>query len=379
MAIVVIFFKDCISHLFRLALLCGILLTTSAIAHDGHDHSLGEDDEASVDGPIVITEVARQNLGLKTVEAEVRTIETVLSAIGYVVPIRNRSAAITSRVAGRIYSLKIQEGEPVRKGQTLVEVESRQLGDPPPRVEYQSPIDGVVLDRHAVLGDNVEPNKHLLKVVDLTDVYIEGRIFEGQISLVKIGQRVRVSVESYPKEEFEGKVEVVSSSLDPKSRTLKVWVKVSNRDLKLRPNMRATLHMITGHSDSVIAVPHQSILGDAGDFFVFVQSDSNPLEFKKQRVVLGERDERFTEIVDGVLPGDKVVTVGNYQLQYVKAQPKGESEQEDKKREEGGFHSEEIKDTRQNFKFYGVFLWLSLGLNILLLFKLSMKRDRGAN
>jgi len=299
-----------------------VFLITSlpAIAHDGHAHAPGDDEGETSTGPIVITEDARKNLDLQTAEAEIRTINNVLNVIGQVEPIPSKSAAITSRVPGRVYSLKVQEGELVKKGQSLIEVESRQVGDPPPRVEYKSPIDGIIIDRHAVLGDTVEPNKHLLEVVDLSDVYIEGRIYEGQVSLIKNGQKVRIIVESYPEESFEGTVEVISGALDAQSRTLKVWVRVPNNSLQLRPNMRATLHILVGQTDSVISIPNQSILGEAGDYFVFVQSDRNPLQYKKQSVVLGTKDDQFCEVVEGILPGDRVVSSGNYQLQYIKAQ-----------------------------------------------------------
>lgn len=320
-------FKISLQQIATAMLVVVMMTCLPALAHEGHDHAPGDDEGGASSGPIIITEDARKNLDLQTAEAEVRTINNVLSVIGQVEPIPSRSAAITSRVSGRVYSLKVQEGELVKKGQALVEVESRQLGDPPPRVEYKSPIDGVIIDRHAVLGDTVEPDKHLLEVVDLGDVYVEGRIYEGQISLIKNGQKVRVIVESYPAESFEGTVEVISGALDAESRTLKVWVRVPNGSLKLRPNMRATLHILVGQSESVIGIPNQSILGEAGEYFTFIQSDSNPLEYKRQSVVLGAKDDQFSEVVEGILPGDRVVTSGNYQLQYIKAQSKDKKEQ----------------------------------------------------
>ena len=215
----------------------------------------------------------------------------------------------------------MNDGETVKKGQALVEVESRQLGDPPPRVTYNSPFDGVVIDRHAVLGETVEPEKHLMEIVDPTELYAEGRIYEGQLASVKPGQSTRVTVEAYPNETYEGVITLMSGALDPVTRTLKIWVLLKNRDGKLRPNMRATLHIVVREALSAVAVPSRAILGDSGEKFVFVQSDTDEVTFERRRVVTGLHDDRFSEIIEGVFPGDKVVTEGGYQLQYVSPKP----------------------------------------------------------
>ena len=178
------------------------LTATALRGHEGHDKAPGESDEAPVSGPIAISAEAKQNLGLTTVLVEVRTLENILTVIGQTVAIPNRIAAVSSRISGRVTELRVTEGEPVVKDQILVEVESRQPGDPPPRVHYRAPMDGIVIDRHIVLGDTVEPDKHLLEIVDLSAIYAEGRIYEGQIASVEQAQAVRVYVESYTDEVF---------------------------------------------------------------------------------------------------------------------------------------------------------------------------------
>ena len=270
-------------------------------------------------GPIAITAEAKTNLKLTVEDAELRTLEKTFMVIGQIEAIPSRSAAVTSRISGRVLDIKATEGERVKKGQPLIEVESRQVGNPPPRVQYEAPIDGVVTHRDVLLNDSVEPDKHLLEIVDMSEVYAEGQIFEGQIARVKAGQKVRISVESYPGEVFEGKVDLMSAALDAETRTLKVWARVPNPEGKLRPNMRATLNVVTDQADSVVAVPHSAVLGEAGNLFVFVQTDDAGLTYEKRPVVVGTKDDRYFEIMEGIFPSDKVVTLGNYQLQYVTA------------------------------------------------------------
>ena len=293
------------------------IIARSSFAHAGHDKAPGEEGETTAKGPITITAEAKANLGLKVEEAELRTIEKILTAIGAIEAVPTRSAVVSSRIAGRVAGIAVVSGDKVQKGQTLVEVESRQIGNPPPRVTYQAPIDGVVTTVEAILGAPVEPDKNLIQVVDLSEVFAEGRIFEGQVAAVKAGQKVRVYVESFPQDVFEGTVDVVSGALDPESRTLRVWARLKNSDGKLRPNMRARLSIVTGEAASVVAVPHSALLGEAGNLFAFVQADDKGLSYERRPVVVGMKDDRFAEIIEGIFPGDKVVTLGNYQLQYV--------------------------------------------------------------
>ena len=308
-------------HLLAYSVAFLLLYPTQVVAHAGHDNAPGESGEAGAAGPIMIAAEAKKNLALTVEEAQVRTINKTVTLIGQIEGIPNRSAAVTSRIAGRVTGLLVTEGQQVKKGQPLVEVESRQPGEPPPRVQYSSPIDGVVTDRHAVLGDTVEPDKHLLEVIDLNEVYAEGRIYEGQVPWIRIGQKARVIVESYPNNLFTGTVELMGGALDQASRTLQVWVRIPNGDGILRPNMRATLNIVIGEADSVVAVTKSAVLGESGQLFVFVQSDTNELIFERRNIVTGISDDQFIEVSEGVFPSDKVVTTGNYQLQYVTTKP----------------------------------------------------------
>jgi multidrug efflux pump subunit AcrA (membrane-fusion protein) len=81
--------------------------------------------------------------------------------------------------------------------------------------------------------------------------------------------------------------------------------------------MRAQLAFVVGQSETAVVVPRAAVLGENGDLFVFRQLPTAPFAYERTPVVLGWRDDPWVELVDGILPGDRVVTRGNYQLQYV--------------------------------------------------------------
>ena len=305
---------------FFLSLALGLCLVSPAVAHEGEDHAAAPGTEsatAAMSGSIEVSEIAQRNLGLTVQEAELRPVETTLQVIGEIRGDPVRSGTVSSRISGRVLAVYAQEGERVKKGKPLVEVESLQLGNPPPRARYASPVSGVVTDRHIVVGDDVEPNRHLFEIVDLSEVLAIGRLFEGQIGQVSVGQKVRVRVPSYPRQIFEGVVERLGGKLEPQTRSLAVYVRVANPDERLRPHMRTSLSIVTGGADLALAIPKTAVLGEAGNFYAFVQDEDRPERFERRPLVVGVSNDRFIEVIEGLYPGEPVVVEGNYPLQYL--------------------------------------------------------------
>jgi cobalt-zinc-cadmium efflux system membrane fusion protein len=295
------------------------LLPLSLFAGPGHDHGdePGAQPAAVAQGPLRLTLAMTRNLGLETAEVELRTLEKTFPALGHIEADQSKVAAVTSRIPGRVTRLAVHAGQRVKAGELLLEVESRIVADPPPRLTFNAPRDGVVLDLHAIVGDAVEPEKHLLTIADLTEVFAVAKVYEGQIASIRTGQKVRVRPVAYPTVTFDGEVIRTAASLDRDTGTLQVFVRVANAEGKLLPGMRTQLAFVTEESDAAVVVPRAAVLGEGGDLFVFRQVMTGPFTYERVPVEIGLRDDRFIEIIDGVLPGDRVVTRGNYQLQYV--------------------------------------------------------------
>jgi membrane fusion protein, heavy metal efflux system len=297
-----------------------LFLATVVALHAGPGHDHGEAAMAHAapsSGPVRLTEMMVRNLDLQTAEVELRALEKTFPALGHVEADQARVMAVTTRVPGRVTRLAAYEGQQVREGDFLLEVESRIVADPPPKLQFKAPRDGVILDLHTLSGEAVAPESHLLKVADLSEVFAVAQVYEGQLAAVSPGQRVRVRPIAYRDLAFEGEVVRTAASLDRETGTLRVFVRVVNKDGKLLPGMRVQLAFVTADSEAAVVVPRAAVLGEAGDLFVFRQLTDAPFTYERTPVVIGLRDDRFVEIIDGVLPGDLVVTRGNYQLQYV--------------------------------------------------------------
>lgn len=297
------------------------LLTAASLAAQDHGHPHDEAPATTIasapTGPVRLTAAMTRNLDLQTVEVDLRPLAKTFPALGVVEPEPGSVTAVTSRIAGRVTRLAVHDGQRVRAGEFLLEVESRVVADPPPRVAFTAPVDGLVLATNVVTGDAVDPDKVLLTLIDLREVDVVARVHEGQIAAVRPGQTVRVEAIAHPDIAFAGLVKNAAAGLDPRAGTLRVFVHVDNPDEKLLPGMRTRLAFVTEESEAAVVVPREAVLGEAGDFFVFRQVMTAPFTYERTPVVVGLRDGHQVEIIEGVLPGDRVVTRGNYQLQFV--------------------------------------------------------------
>ncbi|MCH8013957.1 MAG: efflux RND transporter periplasmic adaptor subunit [Candidatus Dadabacteria bacterium] len=296
---------------FSLFILLSVFLLTITLSRYVHGQGEGKD-TASTSGSsgVELSDISQKSIGLKLVEAEVRDLEEVLILSGIVKPEPNKVADVSTRIEGRVEKLYETIGDRVKKGQKLAAILPRQIGNPP-LVSISSPISGTVTDRNITLGSTAESNKTLFRIVDLSNVIVEGEVFESDISKIKPGQDARIRVDAYPDRVFKGKVTFIASELDPIKRTLHLWVTVDNTEGLLKPEYFAKLTLVVEQGRETITVPIESIIDDGAEKFVFVKNGNR---FVRQDVVTGLSDDRFIEITDGLYPGDEVVTDGNRQI-----------------------------------------------------------------
>jgi cobalt-zinc-cadmium efflux system membrane fusion protein len=174
-----------------------------------------------------------------------------------------------------------------------------------------APISGIVVERNATIGATVGSDANLFKIIDISSVWIDANVFEKDLERVRRGQEVKVTVPAFPGSSFIGRVILVSSVVDPETRSVKVRTEVANPDGRLKPDMFANVEIITDVRRAAISLPQSSVLDDGGKKIVFVQTDKG---YEKHIVTTGIQNGDRVEILDGLQAGDKVVVKGNYLL-----------------------------------------------------------------
>ncbi|MFZ5479472.1 MAG: efflux RND transporter periplasmic adaptor subunit [Myxococcota bacterium] len=182
------------------------------------------------------------------------------------------------------------------------------------RFPVKSPIDGEVLKAEVSVGQAVAPGDPMFHVGDLDRVWLIADVYERDLAVVRAGSTVAFTVETYGDERFTGTVDHVGALLDPETRTAEVRVLVDNRDHRLKPNMfaRAILPLDGADGAEGIAVPAEAVQEVEGHEAVFVEEA--PGRYQARRVRTSPLASGDVHVLEGVTPGERVVTRGAFTL-----------------------------------------------------------------
>jgi cobalt-zinc-cadmium efflux system membrane fusion protein len=174
-----------------------------------------------------------------------------------------------------------------------------------------APIDGVVSDRQVGPGQYLQAGNStpVYTIGDLTTVWLVADVREVDAPLVEIGQAVEVRVLALPGKIFEAKLTSVGSAVDPVTHRVPVRATIANVDGKLKPQMFANFSIITGAESNALAVPEEAVVREGEAARVWVVQGHDALALRQIRT--GRSNNGMVEVLEGLKPGEKVVTRGS--------------------------------------------------------------------
>jgi HlyD family secretion protein len=210
-------------------------------------------------------------------------------------------------VAQKQYDLKAAEGQlTAAKGKTASA--EAQLG----YAKIVSPINGVVTDRPVYAGETAPAGSPILTVMDLSQVVARAHVSQEEAATLKVGDTATLTQPGQPGS-FPGKVTLVSPALDPNSTTVEVWVQAPNPGGKLKPGSNVRAAIVSQTVPDAVVAPAAALLTDPDGItsVIVLDSDNKP---HKQHVKVGIRNGDDVQITDGLKGGERVVTIGAFEL-----------------------------------------------------------------
>ncbi len=330
---------------------------------EGHDHSA----MAAGGGerqPVVLSREGSDLIGVTFAAVERGELPATVRAVGAVAYDETRLASVTPKVTGWVEHLHVDfTGAPVRAGQPLMDVYSPALvtaqeelilaarlvgdaaggrvldnaeellasarrrlaywdipdeeirrieesGEPSKTLTLRAPATGIVVEKNVVEGGRIMPGMDVFEIADLSTVWVEGEVFEKDLSLATEGQAVEVTFQAYPGEVFEGVITYVYPTVDVESRTGRIRVELENPGLRLRPGMYANIDLeVEGHHQG-LAVPRTAVLHTGERAVVFVRHADGRLV--PHEVTTGLVAGTEIEILDGLQEGQRVVSSASF-------------------------------------------------------------------
>ena len=186
------------------------------------------------------------------------------------------------------------------------------------QIAVRSPFSGTVIERLATEGAYVATGAPLYRVADLSRVWVQLDAYERDLANLAVGQEVRLAVEAYADQSFEGRIAFIDPTLDPIRRTARVRVEVLNSEGRLRPGMFAEAVVTasaSAHEENPLLIPDSAPLftGRRSIVYVEVEGVDRPT-YEARKVRLGPAMGAFYPVTAGLREGEHVVVHGAFAL-----------------------------------------------------------------
>lgn len=320
---------------------------------------------AAVRQPVHLTPEQERALGVVYTTVQRETLTRTIRTVGQIAPPEPRMADVTPKIDGFVEQLFVNyTGDAVRQGQPLLTIYSPMMvaaeqelltarrlatqvdssvgeawrsalatlaaarrrlaywditpeqidgiertGEVTKTLTLVSPVDGIVMEKNVLQGQQVMPGQRLYRIADLSTVWAEGDVFEQDLQFIHVGSQAHIEVAAYPGEHLMGRVSFVYPTVDQESRTNRVRVTVPNPGLRLKPGMYATIYFDV-QLPNVIAVPAEAVVVTGERNLVFVRDAQGMLV--PREVVLGGRSETQVQILNGLAQGETIVAAANF-------------------------------------------------------------------
>jgi len=328
------------------------------------------EDEATGGSIITIDPVTAQNMGVRTGTVERRTLKRRIKTVGIVDYVEPKQFTVNTKINGWVEKLYVAEtGQQVIKGQKLLDIYSPELvtaqeeyllalanyngvkQSPFPEVvdgarrlleasrnrlifwdisdrqiekleqdgkasrtlTIHAPYKGIVTSKNVEEGMFIKGGMALLKIADISRVWVNADIYEYELPWVSVGQDADIVLPFAGGKTVKGKISYIYPYVEPKTRTVKARIELENKNLELKPEMYVNVRVFSNPVSNAIAVPAEAVLHSGEKQTVFVALGQG--KFEPRQVKTGVQDEDgFIEVVQGLFEGDKVVISAQFML-----------------------------------------------------------------
>lgn len=168
---------------------------------------------------------------------------------------------------------------------------------------------GTVLEKNVVEGEKIMAGMPLLKIADLSNLWLVANVYENELSKISVGSKAYISFNFFPGKVYEGKVSFIYPLLDEKTRTVKVRIDVPNKG-ELKPAMFANVTIEGKSTGAKPVVPENAVIRSGLKDYVILDLGNG--KFKPHEVKLGIYSDGYYQVLDGLIEGNLVVTSAQF-------------------------------------------------------------------
>ncbi len=343
---------------------------TAGQAPQGQSMDMGGMDTGamSTDGSIRLDANELATFGITFGTAEVRPLSRIIRTVGMVEFDERRMSYVSPKFGGWVEKLHVDfTGQAVREGQPLLEVYSPELvaaqeelllavrmaesvgrsevpnvaagaeallesarrrlaywdisdaqvrrlietGEVRKTLTMHAPVSGIVMEKGVFEGQAVRSGQNLYMIADLSGVWVNAEVFEADAALVREGMPAEVSIAALPGQSLGGRIEYVYPTVEDRTRSMRARITIPNPRSELKPGMYATV-TFRPELGEVLTVPGSAVLYSGERAIAFVDMGGGSI--MPHELSLGIRGAGYVEVLEGVEPGQRVVTSAQFLL-----------------------------------------------------------------
>ena len=256
------------------------------------------------DESLVLKDVSKDVFIVKTETVQKRDLKHQLITSGSIKALEE--AVIYPRINGKLQRNLLREGDNVRKGQTIALIDRDEVGAKYEPVVVPSTLSGVVAKIYRDPGENVTTQTPIASVVNQSVLRIKVDVPERYVREIYKGQLASLSVDAYPDQQFEAKLDVISPVVDSLSRSVAVEFRAANSKNLLKSGMFARVDISLKEVKNVLSVSKKSIYEDEdGKNYVLVPSDDKATAVRKDVTVKFKNNNNWQ--IEGLNEGDEIL------------------------------------------------------------------------
>jgi membrane fusion protein (multidrug efflux system) len=334
-----------------------LLVAAAALAGAAWHHAVTPRDGAVAAQP----EPPAQAVAVETARVAVGTVVEDLRALGTLRP--NEAVTVSAEIAGRVARIAFAEGQAVREGDVLVELDAailqaelakarsdltlaranhtraealaeKGLGTLRARDEaraalqaaeadvalaqarlqktvIRAPLSGVIGLRAVSVGAYVTPGQRIVELADVDPLKVDFRVPELALGALRPGQAIRVTVDARPGRSFEGEIDAIDPIVDVAGRAIRLRASIPNRKRELLPGLFARVQIVVDRREDALLIPESAVFAEGNRRYVYRVREGRAA---LTPVELGQRRPGKVEVRKGLARGDVVVTAGHQKL-----------------------------------------------------------------
>jgi multidrug efflux pump subunit AcrA (membrane-fusion protein) len=316
---------------------------------EGEEEQIDTDESSEM---VMLSSKKKVLANVSTVVVKKENLQDQISAYSYLDFVENKRRTISARFNGRIEKLFVDKtGDYIKEGQPLFEIYSpdlvqaqndflialnnsstnlisaskkklelfgltiTQIQDLEKNKElnltvtYHSPFSGTVIEKNVQEGDYVTEGSVIYDVADLSTIWSIAEIYENDLSKIKIGSTVKLTLNTFPGEEFKGNVTFIYPTINSQSRTVKVRSEFASYSGKLKPQMYGET-IFSSFGGQGLLVPADAVIFAGKRTVVWVKVDKG--KFEPREVKIGSRYKDKYHIISGLSEGTEIAATGGF-------------------------------------------------------------------